>query len=82
MAKDKKDLKEKAIEVTLWDAANKLRGSVEPAEYKHVVLSLIFLKFASDKFEEHRAKLVAPLAQTTHQDHKKESNHARIPNVR
>lgn len=59
MAKDKKDLKEKAIEVTLWDAANKLRGSVEPAEYKHVVLSLIFLKFASDKFEEHRAKLVA-----------------------
>lgn len=51
--------KEKAIEVTLWEAANKLRGSVEPAEYKHVVLGLIFLKFASDKFEEHRAKLIA-----------------------
>jgi type I restriction enzyme M protein len=33
----KKELKEKAIEVTLWEAANKLRGSVEPAEYKHVV---------------------------------------------
>jgi type I restriction enzyme M protein len=32
----------KAIEVTLWEAANKLRGSVEPAEYKHVVLGLIF----------------------------------------
>ncbi|MCQ4818626.1 type I restriction-modification system subunit M N-terminal domain-containing protein, partial [[Eubacterium] rectale] len=31
-----------------------LRGSVEPAEYKHVVLSLFFLKFASDKFEECR----------------------------
>ena len=59
MAKQKKEMKEKAIEVTLWDAANKLRGSVEPAEYKHVVLSLIFLKFASDKFEEHRAKLIA-----------------------
>lgn len=59
MAKLKKEDKEKAIEVTLWDAANKLRGSVEPAEYKHVVLSLIFLKFASDKFEEHRAKLIA-----------------------
>jgi type I restriction-modification system DNA methylase subunit len=42
----KKESKEKAIEVTLWDAANKLRGSVEPAEYKHVVLGLIFLKFA------------------------------------
>ena len=54
----KKELKQKSIEVTLWEAANKLRGSVEPAEYKHVVLGLIFLKFASDKFEEHRAKLI------------------------
>ncbi|MBK8443158.1 MAG: SAM-dependent DNA methyltransferase [Sphingobacteriales bacterium] len=59
MAKQKKEQKEKAIEVTLWEAANKLRGSVEPAEYKHVVLGLIFLKFASDKFEDHRAKLIA-----------------------
>lgn len=59
MAKQKKEIKEKAIEVTLWEAANKLRGSVEPAEYKHVVLGLIFLKFASDKFEDHRAKLMA-----------------------
>lgn len=59
MAKQNKEVKEKAIEVTLWEAANKLRGSVEPAEYKHVVLSLIFLKFASDKFELHRAKLIA-----------------------
>ena len=58
MAKQKKEIKEKAIEVTLWEAANKLRGSVEPAEYKHVVLGLVFLKFASDKFEEHRAKLI------------------------
>jgi len=59
MAKQKKEIKEKSIEVTLWDAANKLRGSVEPAEYKHVVLGLIFLKFASDKFEDHRARLIA-----------------------
>lgn len=58
MAKQKKEVKEKAIEQTLWDTANKLRGSIEPAEYKHVVLGLIFLKFASDKFEEHRAKLI------------------------
>ena len=58
--KTKRDqLKEKTIEVTLWEAANKLRGSVEPAEYKHVVLGLIFLKFANDKFEEHRTKLIA-----------------------
>jgi type I restriction enzyme M protein len=55
----REQIKEKAIEVTLWETANKLRGSVEPAEYKHVVLGLIFLKFASDKFEEHRAKLIA-----------------------
>ncbi|MEY2828765.1 MAG: hypothetical protein RIQ33_623 [Bacteroidota bacterium] len=54
-----KEVKEKSIEVSLWETANKLRGSVEPAEYKHVVLGLIFLKFASDKFEEHRKKLIA-----------------------
>lgn len=47
------------FEETLWDSANKLRGSVESSEYKHVVLSLIFLKFASDKFEERRLELIA-----------------------
>ena len=59
MAKQSKDKKQKSIEETLWDSANKLRGSVEPSEYKHVVLGLIFLKFASDKFEERRAELMA-----------------------
>lgn len=54
-----KQTKEKAIEETLWESANKLRGSVEPAKYKHVVLGLIFLKFASDKFEEHRKVMIA-----------------------
>jgi type I restriction enzyme M protein len=53
-----KEVKEKSIEETLYQSADKLRGSVEPAEYKHVVLGLIFLKFASDKFEEQRAKLL------------------------
>lgn len=57
MAKKKTTKKEKSIEETLWDSANKLRGTVESSEYKHVVLSLIFLKFASDRFEEHREKL-------------------------
>lgn len=51
--------KEKSIEETLWDSANKLRGTVESSEYKHVVLGLIFLKFASDKFEERRNELIA-----------------------
>lgn len=48
----------KSMEETLWDSANKLRGTVESSEYKHVVLGLIFLKFASDKFEERRQELI------------------------
>ena len=49
----------KSIEETLWQSCDKLRGSVDPSEYKHVVLGLIFLKFASDKFEERKAELIA-----------------------
>jgi type I restriction enzyme M protein len=48
----------KSMEESLWDSANRLRGSVESSEYKHVVLSLIFLKFVSDKFEHHRKSLI------------------------
>lgn len=55
----KKQQKEKSIEETLWESANKLRGSVEPSEYKHVVLSLIFLKYAYDRFVERRNELIA-----------------------
>jgi len=54
----KSNAKELGFEESLWDAANKLRGSVESAEYKHIVLSLIFLKFISDKFEKQHAKLI------------------------
>jgi type I restriction enzyme M protein len=50
--------KEKSFEETLWDAANKLRGSVESSEYKHIVLSLIFLKFISDTFEKRKQVLI------------------------
>lgn len=49
----------KGFEETLWDTANQLRGSVESSEYKHVVLSLVFLKFISDKFEAKRTQLIA-----------------------
>lgn len=59
LKKEAKPKKEKSIEETLWDSANKLRGTVESSEYKHVVLGLIFLKFASDKFEERRKELIA-----------------------
>lgn len=50
--------KQKSIEEALWDTANKLRGKVESSEYKHVVLGLIFLKFASDKFERRKQELI------------------------
>lgn len=55
----KSNTKELGFEESLWDAANNLRGSVESAEYKHIVLSLIFLKFISDKFEIQRNKLIS-----------------------
>ena len=57
--KGNKNKEQKPIEQTLWDAANKLRGKVEPAEYKHVVLSMIFLKYANDRFSEHREQMIA-----------------------
>ncbi len=42
----------KSMEEALWESCNKMRGAVEPSEYKHVVLSLIFLKYAGDHFEQ------------------------------
>lgn len=56
----KKNVKnEKSIEESLWQSCNSLRGTVDTSDYKHVVLGLIFLKFASDTFEERRAELLA-----------------------
>ncbi|HHT51964.1 MAG TPA: SAM-dependent DNA methyltransferase, partial [Bacteroidales bacterium] len=40
------------LEKQLWKAADKLRKNIDAAEYKHVVLGLIFLKYISDAFEE------------------------------
>ncbi|GAB4175624.1 MAG: class I SAM-dependent DNA methyltransferase [Wenzhouxiangellaceae bacterium] len=50
-------------ETQLWQMADALRGSTDAAEYKHVVLGLIFLKYISDAFEEQHARLVAEQAQ-------------------
>lgn len=47
------------FEATLWQAADKLRSNMDASEYKHVVLGLIFLKYISDSFEEHHAKLLS-----------------------
>ena len=46
------------FEAKLWLAADKLRSNMDAAEYKHVVLGLIFLKYISDAFEEKHAALV------------------------
>lgn len=59
MAKEKSVKNQKSMEETLWESANKLRGSVESSEYKHIVLGLIFLKFVSDTYEERREKLLS-----------------------
>ena len=40
------------LETSLWKAADKLRKNIDAAEYKHIVLGLIFLKYISDAFEE------------------------------
>lgn len=58
MSKKSPAKKQKGFEESLWDTANKLRGTVESSEYKHVVLSLIFLKFVSDKFELQRQSIL------------------------
>ena len=50
-------------EAQLWQMADALRGSMDAAEYKHVVLGLIFLKYISDAFEEQHARLVAEQTQ-------------------
>ena len=47
----------KNLEKTLWTAADKMRSNMDAAEYKHVVLGLIFLKYISDAFSELYDKL-------------------------
>lgn len=51
------------FEATLWSAADKMRNNMDAAEYKHVVLGLIFLKYISDAFEERHNQLLAEKAQ-------------------
>jgi type I restriction enzyme M protein len=51
--------KQESLEKQLWSAADKLRKNIDAAEYKHVVLGLIFLKYISDSFEDLFGKLKA-----------------------
>ncbi len=62
---------EQGFEDTLWEAADKLRNNLDAAEYKHVVLGLVFLKYISDSFEE-----VPPPARWEALSH-----HARQPDI-
>lgn len=55
----KKEKKTVSLEAGLWNACNKLRGSVTATDYVNVVLGLLFLRFASDKYEVQREKLLA-----------------------
>ena len=62
MAK-KKESVEEPLEKQLWKAADKLRKNIDAAEYKHVVLGLIFLKYISVSFEELYQKLMGEVAE-------------------
>ena len=55
-------------ETQLWQMADALRGSMDAAEYKHVVLGLIFLKYISDAFEERHADLLAEWGEEAAED--------------
>ncbi len=57
----------KSLDDKLWKAADKLRANLDAANYKHVVLGLIFLKYVSDAFEERQEQLLE-LFQTNHDD--------------
>jgi type I restriction enzyme M protein len=60
------------FEEKLWQAADKMRGHMDPAEYKHVVLGLIFLKYISDAFEERHNQLQRLVAEPTSEYYVKE----------
>ena len=63
MAKKNGNGAEEPLEKQLWKTADKLRKNIDAAEYKHIVLGLIFLKYISDAFEELYARLEAEKAQ-------------------
>jgi type I restriction enzyme M protein len=63
MAKETNNGANLGFESELWRAADALRSNMDAAEYKHVVLGLIFLKYISDAFEEQHAKLETDRAQ-------------------
>lgn len=59
MARKKKEVQKKSLEQTLWSSADELRGNLDAAEYKSVVLGLVFLKYINDCFKVKYDELVA-----------------------
>ena len=57
-----------SLEEVLWNTADQLRGHMDAAEYKHVVLGLVFLKYISDSFEKLHAQLLAEADEDTAED--------------
>ena len=66
------------IEKKLWLAADKLRVNMDAAEYKHVVLGLIFLKYVSDSFKEFRQQLENDLIDPDHENYYEGANKKEI----
>jgi type I restriction enzyme M protein len=66
--KKEKQSNQEPIEIQLWKSADKLRKNIDAAEYKHVVLGIIFLKYISDSFEELHSKLKSGKGEYTSAD--------------
>lgn len=58
------DTSTQSLESKLWATADKLRGHLDAADYKHVVLGLIFLKYISDRFAQRHAEIIREEAGT------------------
>ena len=54
------------LDKRLWTAADKLRANLNPSDYMHVVLGLVFLKYVSDAFKERREELKAAVVDPAH----------------
>ena len=54
------------LDKRLWNAADRLRSNVNPSDYMHVVLGLVFLKYVSDAFKERRTELQAAFINPEH----------------
>ena len=59
----------KSLEAQLWDSANALRSSMDAAEYKHVVLGLVFLRYVSDVFEAMQVSMLARMSDPEDSDY-------------